>query len=80
LQRPEPFIDSDGDGVPDHLDKCPGTPKGAVVDAEGCWIIERIHFDFDKAVIRPDAIPVLNEIGDVMQMNPELNMNINGFT
>jgi hypothetical protein len=21
-------LDRDGDGVPDHLDKCPGTPKG----------------------------------------------------
>ena len=28
--------DSDGDGVPDHLDKCPGTPAGAPVDVEGC--------------------------------------------
>jgi OmpA-OmpF porin, OOP family len=79
VATPEPF-DSDGDGVPDHLDRCPGTPKGAIVDAEGCWIIERIYFDFDNADIRPDAIPVLNEIGDVMQLNPGLNMNINGFT
>jgi OmpA-OmpF porin, OOP family len=77
---PKPFIDSDEDGVSDHLDKCPGTPKGAVVDAQGCWIIGTIHFDFDKAEIMPDAIPVLNEIGDVMQKNPGLNMNINGFT
>jgi len=29
-------LDSDGDGVPDHLDKCPGTPSGAAVDASGC--------------------------------------------
>jgi OmpA-OmpF porin, OOP family len=28
--------DSDGDGVPDDLDKCPDTPKGVQVDAEGC--------------------------------------------
>jgi OOP family OmpA-OmpF porin len=28
--------DSDGDGVVDRLDRCPGTPKGAVVDATGC--------------------------------------------
>jgi OmpA-OmpF porin, OOP family len=80
VAEPDPFIDSDGDGVPDHLDKCPGTPKGAVVDAEGCWIIGTIHFDFDKAEIKRDALPVLNEISDVMQKNPVLNMNINGFT
>ncbi len=28
--------DTDGDGVPDHRDKCPGTPQGARVDANGC--------------------------------------------
>lgn len=28
--------DSDGDGVADHLDKCPNTPAGAKVDGAGC--------------------------------------------
>jgi OOP family OmpA-OmpF porin len=28
--------DGDGDGVPDHLDKCPDTPAGAEVDTVGC--------------------------------------------
>lgn len=28
--------DSDGDGVPDDKDKCPNTPKGVEVDAQGC--------------------------------------------
>jgi OOP family OmpA-OmpF porin len=28
--------DSDGDGVADKLDKCPGTPAGTVVDGSGC--------------------------------------------
>jgi OOP family OmpA-OmpF porin len=32
----EPPRDSDGDGVFDDLDRCPGTPKGATVDANGC--------------------------------------------
>jgi OmpA-OmpF porin, OOP family len=30
--------DSDGDGVPDNLDKCPGTPSGVKVDLDGCPI------------------------------------------
>jgi OOP family OmpA-OmpF porin len=29
-------VDSDGDGVPDTLDKCPGTPAGVAVDKDGC--------------------------------------------
>lgn len=28
--------DTDGDGVLDRMDKCPGTPAGAVVDENGC--------------------------------------------
>ncbi|ABB30585.1 OmpA/MotB domain protein [Geobacter metallireducens RCH3] len=29
-------LDSDGDGVPDNLDKCPDTPAGVKVDSVGC--------------------------------------------
>ena len=32
---PQP-ADSDGDGVPDSQDQCPGTPAGTVVDSTGC--------------------------------------------
>ncbi|MBS0377542.1 MAG: OmpA family protein [Proteobacteria bacterium] len=28
--------DSDGDGVPDSRDRCPDTPRGVAVDADGC--------------------------------------------
>lgn len=31
-----PVADSDGDGVPDDVDACPGTPAGVAVDARGC--------------------------------------------
>ncbi|WP_052464512.1 OmpA family protein [Geoalkalibacter subterraneus] len=33
--KPEPR-DSDGDGVPDERDQCPGTPRGVQVDNKGC--------------------------------------------
>jgi len=33
---PPPVLDSDGDGVVDSRDKCPGTPKGITVDSFGC--------------------------------------------
>lgn len=29
-------LDTDGDGVADYLDKCPGTSRGAAVDGKGC--------------------------------------------
>lgn len=32
----KPDWDTDGDGVPDKFDRCPGTPAGAQVDGLGC--------------------------------------------
>jgi len=75
-----PPLDSDGDGVLDARDKCPNTPQGAKVDADGCWIIGRIHFDFDKAAIKSQFEPILNEIAGVMKRNPMLRLRINGHT
>jgi OOP family OmpA-OmpF porin len=36
LEKPCEVLDSDGDGVFDYKDKCPGTPPGRKVDADGC--------------------------------------------
>ena len=50
--KPAP-VDSDGDGVTDDLDKCPGTPAGARVDANGC----ELDSDRDGVVDRLDKCP-----------------------
>lgn len=53
--------DSDGDGVPDFLDKCPNTPAGTKVDGAGCplpapVVKEKIIItEADKKVVK-DAI------------------------
>lgn len=73
------LADSDGDGVNDCKDKCPGTPKNAKVDAVGCWAYH-VHFDTDKATIKPQFKSVLNNAVDVMKSNPGLNVLIEGHT
>ena len=45
--------DSDGDGVIDSKDKCPNTPKGAKVNADGC----ELDGDGDGVVDRLDQCP-----------------------
>jgi outer membrane protein OmpA-like peptidoglycan-associated protein len=39
--------DTDGDGVPDRLDRCPDTPKTAAADARGCTIAVTDERDSD---------------------------------
>ena len=41
--------DEDGDGVGDSLDQCPGTPAGAIVDADGCSIDQLVPCDGPKS-------------------------------
>jgi OOP family OmpA-OmpF porin len=73
-------LDSDGDGVPDYLDQCPGTPKGAKVDSRGCWVLRNLHFDLDKSEIKPESYPVLDEAVKVLKENPGLRVEIEGHT
>ena len=73
-------MDRDGDGVTDDKDACPNTPKGAKVDEKGCWVIGMVHFDFDKADIKPAYQGMLNEVASIMSMNPGLTMEIDGHT
>jgi OOP family OmpA-OmpF porin len=73
-------LDSDGDGVPDNLDKCPGTPKGARVDKFGCWVLEDVLFDFDKYDIKPQFYGLLDEAAAVFEKNPSIRVVIEGNT
>ena len=74
-------MDSDGDGVPDYLDKCPNTPKGATVDARGCWTYAAVvMYDFDSAEIKSGAFPMLDEAVSILKENPEVKVEIDGHT
>jgi OmpA-OmpF porin, OOP family len=78
--KPVVEADSDGDGVPDRLDKCPGTPRGARVDIDGCWVLADLNFDTDKADIKPNMMSTLNEALSVLQQNPTLRIDVQGHT
>jgi len=66
--------DADGDGVPDSRDKCPGTPRGARVNANGCEIIDSVvinvtadHFAFDSADLMPKMEAELDTVVSRLQ-------------
>lgn len=51
----EPAVDSDGDGVLDKNDQCPGTPAGTKVDANGCKV--SVDSDGDGVIDKNDQCP-----------------------
>ncbi len=53
--RAEPERDSDGDGVNDKMDQCPGTAAGVRVDALGCEIV--LDADNDGVIDANDRCP-----------------------
>ena len=73
-------MDSDGDGVTDDRDQCPGTPKGARVNAVGCWVMsgDTVLFDFDSAVIKDTTL--LDEAAAIMTNEQNLTGEIAGHT
>ena len=81
---PKPVVkplDSDGDGVTDDKDQCPNTPKGATVDARGCWTYAAVvMYDFDSAEIKSEAFPMLDEAVSILKKNPEIKVEIDGHT
>ncbi|MDR3204383.1 MAG: OmpA family protein [Deltaproteobacteria bacterium] len=81
---PSECIDSDHDGVCDAYDKCPGTPAGYKVDADGCPITVTINmdikFDFDKAVVKKRYLGEVQKVADFLNSHPGSEAVIEGHT
>ena len=85
-----PIPDSDGDGLVDTSDKCP-QEKGSV-ENNGCPeikedIMEKVNFaakniffesKLDK--LNPKSFDALNDVVLILKNNPELNLQIEGYT
>jgi OOP family OmpA-OmpF porin len=77
-------LDSDHDGVPDYLDKCPGTPAGLKVDAEGCeveeLVLRGVNFRTNSAQLTPDSFVVLDAVLAVLRERPQARAEVRGYT
>src|SRR5437867_3696792 len=97
----EVIRDSDGDGVPDNLDKCPNTPPGSRVDASGCiilfqpeavsrpapgarprptLILRGVNFEWGRSALTPDSYALLDQVAGSLLANPEIRIEIAGYT
>ncbi|MCH8536200.1 MAG: OmpA family protein [Alkalimonas sp.] len=82
-------VDSDGDGVPDSRDKCPNTPRGHKVDADGCTIYTeveqrigsaeiRVLFAFDSAEVSREQRADVARLADYLKRYPTARVEIEG--
>jgi OOP family OmpA-OmpF porin len=81
---PSACADEDNDGVCDGYDKCPGTPAGYKVDADGCPITRSIRlevkFDFDKSIVKPQFDSEIKKAADFLSDHPGSTAVIEGHT
>jgi OmpA-OmpF porin, OOP family len=86
-----PDPDNDKDTVLDVDDFCPNTPGSPggprpgcpgliVVTAKEIRITQQIHFEFNKATIRPESFPILDAIVDVLKAETKITLEIQGHT
>jgi len=83
-----PPADSDGDGVPDSADRCPNTPRGTKVDAQGCPIVAAapvsfdltVEFAFNSAEINDLSFRELRKAMTFMREHPDTNAVVEGNT
>jgi OmpA-OmpF porin, OOP family len=89
-----PIRDRDGDGILDDVDQCPDDPEtfNGFQDEDGCpdelpqelarftGSIKGITFDTNKATIRRDSVPVLDEAVRMLLQYPDVRIEIAGHT
>ncbi len=85
IEKDTGLEDSDGDGVVDSADKCPGTPPNTRVDGDGCTIpkilrLDGVTFEFNKSHLRPDSETILSYVVKIMNKYPDMQVELAGYT
>jgi len=81
--------DRDGDGIPDDIDHCPdvagpmdnwGCPvyKKIVIKRDKLELREKIQFDWDKATLKEESYPVLDEVVVALNDNKAFRVQVDG--
>lgn len=89
VEAPKP-VDSDGDGVTDDKDECPGTPVGTKVDSTGCpetvkaiednWVLSGVNFETGSDKIKAGSYSVLDSAADILKARSRVRVEIQGHT
>ncbi|MCE7903799.1 MAG: hypothetical protein DYH20_14465 [Gammaproteobacteria bacterium PRO9] len=75
--------DSDHDGVMDNNDKCPGTPAGATVDADGCevqLVLKGVLFSTNSATLTASDQSILDSVAKTLAERTGYTVAVVGHT
>ena len=87
-----PDRDNDADSMTDVTDQCPNEPgpreengcprvyQDVEVTRTAIRITQKIHFEFNRAVIRSESFQILNTVAQVMNDYPDVNIEVQGHT
>ena len=92
-----PDPDNDKDGLIDAVDKCPNEPENfnGIEDEDGCpevakrvfiqggkiQILDKIYFEFNRAVIRPESYDILYQVVETLKQSPQITLiEVQGHT
>jgi outer membrane protein OmpA-like peptidoglycan-associated protein len=91
-----PDPDNDQDGLLDVDDECPNEPENFnnYKDEDGCPdtpkvvisggkinILEKVHFETNKAVIKAESYDILNQVAETLRQNPQItSVEVQGHT
>ena len=81
-------LDSDGDGVTDDMDRCPGTPAGTRVDSDGCPLAVaqvasiklKVNFGFDSTTVEEKFFSDLGELAAFLKRFEDVQVDVEGHT
>jgi len=65
----------DYDRICEIVKKCMGPTK-----MEDKWVLVGVNFDYNKATLRPESYPILDNAASILLTNPEANVEIAGYT
>lgn len=87
-----PESDNDNDGMIDSLDQCPNAPgpqstggcprvyDNVELTGDAIRIQQQVHFEQDRAVIRPVSYSILNVVAQVLSDYPDTAVEVQGHT
>jgi outer membrane protein OmpA-like peptidoglycan-associated protein/opacity protein-like surface antigen len=65
----------DYDRICEIVKKCMGPAK-----TEDKWVLVGVNFDFNKATLRPESYPILDNAASILLTHPDVNVEIQGHT